>query len=55
MKKRYTMVHRIKLTRFELRVLIDALNARRLKQKASGVDNTDTSNLILQLLDILES
>ncbi len=49
------MVRRIKLTRFELRVFIDALNARRLKQKASGVGNAETSNLILQLLDIIKS
>ena len=55
MKRRYITVRRLKLTDFEIRVLIDALNARRLKQKASGVDNTATSYLILRLLDILES
>ncbi len=55
MKHGYITVHRLKLTDFEIRVLIDALNARRLKQKASGVDNTATSDLILRLLDILES
>lgn len=55
MKNGYTMVRKLKLTHFELRVLIDALNARRLKQKASGVDNTATSDLILRLLDILEA
>ncbi len=45
MKNGYTMVRRLKLTPFELRVAIDALNAKRLKQKASGVDNRETSNL----------
>lgn len=55
MKHGYITVRRLKLTDFEIRVLIDALNARRLKQKASGVDNTAASDLILRLLDILES
>ena len=53
MKNGYTMVRRLKLTPFELRVAIDALNAKRLKQKASGIDNSATSNLILYLLDAL--
>ena len=39
MKNGYTTVRRLKLTPFELRVAIDALNAKRLKQKASGIDN----------------
>lgn len=55
MKNGYVQVRKLKLTDFELRVLIDALNARRLKQKANGVDNTETSDLILRLLDILEA
>ena len=55
MKNGYTMVRRLKLTPFELRVAIDALNAKRLKQKASGIDNRETSNLILYLLDTLEA
>ena len=55
MKNGYTQVRKLKLTDFELRVLIDALNARRLKQKANGVNNTETSDLILRLLDILEA
>ena len=46
MKNGYTMVRRLKLTPFELRIAIDALNAKRLKQKASGIDNRATSNLI---------
>lgn len=35
MKNGYAMVRRLKLTPFELRVAIEALNAKRLKQKAS--------------------
>ena len=55
MKNGYTMVRRLKLTPFELRVAIEALNAKRLKQKANGIDNSATSNLILHLLDALEA
>lgn len=55
MKNGYTMVRRLKLTPFEFRIVIDALNAKRLKQKANGMDNRETSNLILYLLDILET
>ena len=55
MKYGYTTVRRLKLTPFELRVAIDALNAKRLKQKANGIDNRVTSNLILHLLDALEA
>ena len=55
MKNEYTMVSRLKLTPFEIRVAIEALNAKRLKQRTTGIDNRETSNLILQLLDALES
>ena len=55
MKNEYTAVRRLKLTRFELRVAIEALNAKRLKQKANGIDNSATSSLILYLLDTLEA
>ena len=55
MKNGYAMVRRIKLTPFELRVAIEALNAKRLKQKAKGIYNRTTSNLILHLLDALEA
>ena len=55
MKNGYAMVRRLKLTPFELRVAIEALNAKRLKQKANGIDNRATSNLILHLLDALEA
>ena len=55
MKNGYTTVRRLKLTPFELRVAIDALNAKRLKLKANGIDNRATSNLILHLFDALEA
>ena len=55
MKNGYTMVRRLKLTPFELRVAIEALYAKRLKQKTNGIDNRATSNLILYLLDALEA
>ena len=55
MKNEYAMVRRLKLTPFELRVAIEALNTKRLKQKANGIDNRVTSNLILHLLDALEA
>ena len=55
MKNGYTMVRRLKLTPFEIRVAIEALNVKRLNQKAHGIDNRETSNLILHLLDALEA
>ena len=55
MKNGYTMVRRLKLTLFELRVAIDALNDKRIKQKVSGIEHRATSNLILHLLDALEA
>ena len=55
MKNGYAMVRRLKLTPFELRVAIEALNAKRLKQKTNGIDNSVTSNLILHLIDALEA
>ncbi len=55
MKNGYAMVRRLKLTPFELRVVIESFNAKRLKQKANGIDNRTTSNLILHLLDALEA
>ena len=55
MKNDYKMIRRLKLTDFELRIAIEALNAKRLKQKASGTDTEETSNLILYLLDMLDS
>ena len=55
MKNGYAMVRRLKLTPFELRVDIEALNAKRLKQKTNGIDERETSNLILRLPDALET
>ena len=55
MRNKYTTVRRLKLTTFEIRVAIEALNAKKLKQKANGIDNRETSKLILHLLDALES
>ena len=55
MKDGYIKVRRLKLTPFELSVAIAALKSKRLKQKASGIDNRETSNLILYLLDTLEA
>lgn len=51
MKKRYTTIYRIKMKDYDYRVLIDALNAYRLHQKAAGIDNTATSQLLLKVLD----
>ena len=50
-----TTVRRLKLTHYELRILIDARGAKRLKQRANGIDNTATSGLILSFIDVLES
>lgn len=55
MKNGYTMVRRLKLTPFDIRVAIEAFNVKRLNQKAHGIDNRKTSNLILHLLDALEA
>ena len=48
-------VRKLKLTNYEIRVALDALNARRKKQRAQGIDNTATSDLMLILLDVLEA
>ena len=55
MKNGYITVRILKLTPFEIRVAIEALNAKRLNQKAHGIENSETSNLILHLLDALEA
>lgn len=55
MMKNIKTVRRLKLTNYELRVAINALNAHRMKQKNCGIDNTATANLILRLLDVLEA
>lgn len=43
-------LRKLKLSNFELRVAIDALNAYRLKQKSRGIDCSATSDLLLILL-----
>ena len=48
-------VHRVKLTSYELRVAINALNEHRKKLKEQGEDVADLNNLILKLLDTLEN
>lgn len=47
MKKTYEIQYRLKLTDFELRVMVNALNAYRLKQKEAGKDTTYLCNMIL--------
>ena len=55
MKKVEKKVHRVKLTTYELRVAINALNEQRKKQREKGEDVADLNNLILKLLDTLEN
>ena len=55
MKKNKTNIYRLKLTNFEIRLMVNALNASRLEMNANGEDSTDVSNIILKLLDILEA
>ena len=45
-----TTVRRLKLTHYELRVLIEARGAKWLKQRANGIDNTADSNLIFRFI-----
>ena len=51
MKKSYITLYKIKMKDFDYRVLIDALNAYRLYQKAAGIDNTATTQLLLKVLN----
>ena len=53
--KRKSYIHRLNLTDFELRVMVNALNSSRLKMKAEGADPTDVSDIILKCLDALEA
>lgn len=55
MKKVEKTVHRVKLTTYELRVAINALNEHRKKLREQGEDVADLNNLILKLLDTLEN
>ena len=38
MKQNLSVVRKLTLDHYEIRVLVDALNAKRLKQKESGID-----------------
>ena len=55
MKKVEKKVHRVKLTSYELRVAINALNEHRKKLKEQGEDVAELNNIILKLLDTLEN
>ena len=55
MKKVEKKVHRVKLTTYELRVAINALNEHRKKLREQGENVADLNNLILKLLDTLEN
>ena len=55
MKKVEKKIHRVKLTTYELRVAINALNEHRKKLREQGEDVADLNKLILKLLDTLES
>ena len=55
MKKVEKKVHRVKLTTYELRVAINALNEHRKKLREQDEDVADLNNLILKLLDTLEN
>ena len=52
MKKIYKHVRILKVDSFDLRLLIAMLNEYRKKQKAAGIDNNVTCDLILKLIDV---
>ena len=52
--KKYQMVHKLKLTDFELRVAIDALAAYRRKQIEDNIEHDSTNELLLRFLNLLE-
>ncbi len=51
----YTYYRKVKLSHYEIRIAIEVFNAKRIKEKNLGIDNTATLNLILRFLDLLES
>lgn len=55
MKKEYVPVYKIKFTKYELKIVIEALNVRRLKYKERGIHDLVACDLILYLLDIIEA
>ena len=52
--KKYQMVHKLKLTDFEIRVAIDALAVYRRKQIENNIEHDSTNELLLRFLDLLE-
>lgn len=48
-------IKKYKLTRYEICVAIDALNAKRLDQKSKGENSCAVSELLLRLIDALEA
>ena len=48
-------VYRIKLTDFEIRVLINILNEHRLKLKQDGRSIDEIDDLLLKMLDVYEN
>ena len=55
MKKSEMVGYRIKLSEYELRVMINALNAVRRERKGEGKETSCLCDLLLRLLDVLES
>ena len=55
MKKNGEKRYRIRLTEYELRVMINALNAVRRKRKGEGKGTSCLCELLLRLLDVLEA
>ena len=47
MKKKYTIVYKIKMKEFDYRILISAMSAYRQKQIANGEDTTEINKLLL--------
>ena len=53
--KKYQMVRKLKLTDFEIRVAIDALEAYRRKQIEANIKHDSTNELLFRFLDLLEA
>lgn len=48
-------IKKYKLTRYEICIAIDALNAKRLDQKSRGENSCVISELLLRFIDALEA
>ena len=55
MKKSEMVRYRMGLSEYELRVMINALNAVRLERDGEGKDTSCLCELLLRLLDVLEA